>query len=177
MGCDTGQGSFLSMTVTKAYNCETEGTAFNDTQEMVLPIPQQIINITNQLRLRSFGEWTVSQEVFDAPRVDDPCGAFRRKRFGCDRDHTAWDAEFEWPEALIPETSTQRSKYDISLLVGAEGKIRRTQPDGSYWEGTGRIISATVLPSAASAEEMLGTLSIQWKGGGVNDPKYYPPPS
>lgn len=153
MACSDGMGAFMGMTVTRAFDDTTSGSNLTDAQALIRTA-SQAITVSSSVIVRSFSEWTVTQDVFDAPRLEDDAGAFRRKRFGCDRDHSSWTAVIEY-----------NGTFDLSLLVGAEGTIRRTNPDGSYWEGNGRIVGGTVLTNQAAGEESLGEITVQWTGG------------
>lgn len=153
MACSDGMGAFMGFTVSRAFDDTTSGSNLTNAQALIRTAAQAS-TVSSTVIVRSFSDWNVTQDVFDAPRLEDGAGAFRRKRFGCDRDHSSWTAVIEY-----------NGDFDLSLLVGAEGTIRRTSPGGQYWEGDGRIVGATVLPNQAAGEESVGEITVQWTGG------------
>jgi hypothetical protein len=62
----------------------------------------------------------------------------------------------DWP--------TQGQDFNMLDILGASGTIRRTNPDGTYWEATGKIVMATVI-SAQNEELQEGNIRVQWDGG------------
>ena len=150
---DTGSGGFLGITVT--------ADRYGDTAVGPIAVPQQLvrlhddlITVASMLKIRSMSEWENTQEVFDAPRLEDGPGSYRRKRFGCDVDHSSFEVIIEF-----------NGEYDVSILAGVLGTVRRTMPNGAYWEGEAKIVRAVPLPNHSNTDETMGALTIQWRGG------------
>ena len=161
--CADGTGLWLGMTVVTDSHCRVAADAGNqvvETQALVREADDEP-TVDSLMKVRSFGEWGVAVEVFDAPRPDDGCGALVRKRYSCQRQHEPWTAAIEF-----------NGEYDLRLLVGAHGTIRRGMPDGSYWEAEGSVVAATAAPAQEVGTESMGEISIQWDGGNEGDPGY-----
>ena len=197
MSCDTGQNLYLTGEIIKDYACRATGDTGSEvaaTQTYLLDHDVAAQDPNNaafdveaafQLRCRNFGEWSPEVDVFSAPRADDPCGSFERKKFGCVRKHEAWSVTFDWPQGIRgaqADPHVAPNAYDLTRLVGAEGIFRRYQSDGSYYEGYGKITKCSGLPDGDPTEETTGTLMVCWSGGQYNfgsgaeaNPRFVPP--
>jgi len=164
MACADGTGSYVGFTVVVDGFGRASGDAGEKTAETQAYIRAHSVLLTaagdvhGLVRMRSFSEWTSSIESFDSPSAEDGDGNLMRKRKGCTRSNPSWTAVVEY-----------NGEYAIEALIGAEGTIRRWNPDGSYREGYGWIVGAAVFPSQAPGEESLGSIEFQWQGGGSGD--------
>lgn len=161
--CNDGAGGFIGMDVTVdafCRNTEDAGNQVAETQALIRKTTDPK-TVTTVLKVTTFGPWTVSQAVIELPNVELEVGALMTKGYACHRNHDAWTAGIQFD-----------GDYDLMLLVGAKGKIRRTVSDGSYREAEGRVISATVFPNQAEGELSVGEIAIQWNGGNYADPGF-----
>lgn len=160
MNCADGTGMFIGFTVTVDAFCRESGDVgekLAQTQAFIRA-HDDAITVASVVKVRSAGSWESGVESFDSGRADDGCGSLERKRKGCGRSNPPWSAVIEY-----------NGEFPIEALIGAEGTIRRWNPDGSYREAYGWIAGAEVIPSQAPKEESLGRIDVQWEGGAVGD--------
>lgn len=163
MTCADGMNSFLGMTVVLDGKCRADGDAGEKVAETqaLLRTHTDAITVSTLVKIRSMSEWESTIESFSSPSIEDGCGSLEKKRKGCIRSNPQWSAVVEY-----------EGDFPIEALIGAEGTIRRTNPDGTYREGYGWIAGAVVIPSQAANAEQLGRLDIQWEGGAEGDRGY-----
>ena len=165
MACDDGSGCFLGFTVTQTGLCSVNSGDIADVQALTRQAGEAI-TVSSTLRVNSFGEFSAETPFFESPRVDDPCGSWANTRFSCVKMHAPFTCAIEF-----------NGEYDISLLLGSEGTIRRsvtTLAAVQYVEGTGRITQATILPAQAAGEESVGQITVKFTGGSTTAITYGP---
>jgi len=164
MSCDDGQGLFIGMTVTKDYRCLAAADIGDDVVavQALIRLHTEDLTTSTVLKVKSAGEWRSEVEVFESPSAEDGCGALMRMRRGCIRSNSSWTTAIEY-----------NGEWAIEKLIGIEGTLRRTSPDGTYREGTGWCLGGTIFPSQVPNEESVGELTWQWQGGSVLAVKAY----
>lgn len=164
MACkNDGMGSFVGYTITKMGDCSTTIPA---NASAMIQLAGSVITGCLMLCQRSAPEWTGEVEQFESPNTSDGVGSWERMRFGNVKKHSEVPVDFDWP---------WESDFDMSRLLGSEGTLQLTGSDGSYWNGTAKVVRAPMQPNRVPGEQSVGQIVFRWLGGSTTDPAYTAP--
>ena len=157
-----GSGSFVGFTVEKLLDCST--SIPSGTQDLIVIHTVSRVTAAASLFLvqKDADEWRMDIDQFESPRTTDGAGGWTNMRFGHQIKHGEIAVNFEWP---------WEQDFNLSLMLGAEGTLRKHGSDGSHWTGKAKLVSAPGQPAVAVGELSVGSLSWRWLGG-ENPPVY-----